>query len=141
MGNRVERIWRFVFAFEFAKIQAFWLNLWILLRAVALVPHFCYAKTASPQPPRLDFVKSRNDGVVGVVFAKYPPPTPSAREGAFHLSQKSKSKITLKFSKIPQKLKPFAKFQIFAEFHSKNSNLKTKKFKFKNQKFKSNNQN
>ena len=34
------------------EIQAFCLNFWILLRAVALVTHFCYAKTATLVPPR-----------------------------------------------------------------------------------------
>ena len=44
----------------------------------ALVTHFCYAKTATPQPPRGFFTKTaRNDDLTTH------PQTPSAREGAF----------------------------------------------------------
>ena len=57
-----EGAFRFAPHFAFLKWQIPQLfRLWILLRAVVLVTHFCYAKTASLVSPRLHKAKSRND--------------------------------------------------------------------------------
>ena len=50
----------FAFA-QYDRIQAFVQFSMDFTSCYALVTHFCYAKTATLVPPRLDFVKSRNN--------------------------------------------------------------------------------
>ena len=69
------------------------LPLWILLRVALLVPHFCYAKTATPRAAT-SILSARNDEIV-CIFAK--------------------------IQALYAKIQPYPEFQAeFAKFYEKN---------------------